>query len=206
MGQLNLIPMIDILTVMVSFLLVYSTNVEVVQNSKGIEIPQSISERQPRNTVVVMLTKDDLFVQGERDRHDGRYPRHRRRHHRAAARGAQASDAGGPADQRAGSGRARNHRHGRQVAALRGAEESDGAPAPTRTTAASRWRCCRKTSRCLPARSVPRKAESKTDAAVRSTTANTRLPGRSIPRSSAGSGGSWAADCCWCCCSVWYFR
>ena len=48
------------------FLLVYSTNVEVVQNSKGIEIPQSISENQPRQTVVVMLTKDDLFVQGER--------------------------------------------------------------------------------------------------------------------------------------------
>jgi biopolymer transport protein ExbD len=64
-GQLNLIPMIDILSVMVSFLLVYSTNVEVVQNSKGIEIPQSISERQPRTTVVVMLTKDQLFVQGE---------------------------------------------------------------------------------------------------------------------------------------------
>ncbi len=35
MAQLNLIPMIDILTVMVSFLLVYSTNVEVLQNSKG---------------------------------------------------------------------------------------------------------------------------------------------------------------------------
>src|ERR1022692_4206133 len=65
-GQLNLIPFIDILTVMVSFLLVYSTNVEVVQNSKGIEIPQSIAERQPRETVVVMLTRDDLFVQGER--------------------------------------------------------------------------------------------------------------------------------------------
>jgi biopolymer transport protein ExbD len=65
-GQLNLIPMIDILSVMVSFLLVYSTNVEVVQNSKGIEIPQSISQRQPRTTVVVMLTKQDLFVQGER--------------------------------------------------------------------------------------------------------------------------------------------
>jgi biopolymer transport protein TolR len=64
-GQLNLIPMIDILSVMVSFLLVYSTNVEVVQNSKGIEIPQSISQRQPRTTVVVMLTKDQLFVQGE---------------------------------------------------------------------------------------------------------------------------------------------
>ena len=65
-AQLNLIPMIDILSVMVSFLLVYSAEVEVVQNSKAIELPQSISEERPRQTVVVMLTKDDLFVQGER--------------------------------------------------------------------------------------------------------------------------------------------
>ena len=65
-AELNLIPMIDILSVMVSFLLVYSTEVEVVQNSKGIEIPQSIAEARPRETVVVMLTRDELFVQGER--------------------------------------------------------------------------------------------------------------------------------------------
>jgi biopolymer transport protein TolR len=65
-AQLNLIPMIDILSVMVSFLLVYSAEVEVVQNSKAIELPQSISEQRPQQTVVVMLTKDDLFVQGER--------------------------------------------------------------------------------------------------------------------------------------------
>jgi biopolymer transport protein TolR len=65
-ANLNLIPMIDILSVMVAFLLVYSTEVEVVQNSKGIELPQSVSEQRPRETVVVMLTRDDLFVQGER--------------------------------------------------------------------------------------------------------------------------------------------
>ncbi len=64
-AELNLIPMIDILSVMVSFLLVYSTNVEVLQNTKAIEVPQSISERQPRVTVVVMLTRDELYVQGE---------------------------------------------------------------------------------------------------------------------------------------------
>jgi biopolymer transport protein TolR len=63
--ELNLIPLIDILSVMVSFLLVYSTEVEVIQNSKGIEIPQSISETAPNHSVVVMITKTDLFVQGE---------------------------------------------------------------------------------------------------------------------------------------------
>ena len=65
-GQLNLIPLIDVLSVMVAFLLVYSTEVEVVQNTKGIEIPQSIAQASPHQSVVVMITKDDLFVQGER--------------------------------------------------------------------------------------------------------------------------------------------
>jgi biopolymer transport protein TolR len=65
-AELNLIPLIDILSVMVAFLLVYSTEVEVIQNSKGIEIPQSIAQATPRVSVVVMITKDDLFVQGER--------------------------------------------------------------------------------------------------------------------------------------------
>jgi biopolymer transport protein ExbD len=65
-AELNLIPLIDILSVMVAFLLVYSTEVEVIQNSKGIEVPQSIAEASPRKSVVVMITRDDLFVQGER--------------------------------------------------------------------------------------------------------------------------------------------
>ncbi len=65
-SELNLIPMIDILSVLVSFLLVYSTEVEVVQNTKGIEIPESIVTAKPRETVVVTLTRDELFVQGER--------------------------------------------------------------------------------------------------------------------------------------------
>ena len=64
-AQLNLIPLIDILSVMVAFLLVYSTEVEIIQNSKGIEIPQSIAQTTPKQSVVVMITKTDLFVQGE---------------------------------------------------------------------------------------------------------------------------------------------
>jgi len=64
-AELNLIPLIDILSVMVAFLLVYTINVEVVQNAKGVEIPQSTAEALPKQSVVVMITKDQLFVQGE---------------------------------------------------------------------------------------------------------------------------------------------
>jgi biopolymer transport protein ExbD len=64
-AELNLIPLIDIMSVMVAFLLVYSADVEVIQNSKGVQVPQSIAEELPKQSVVVMITKDQLFVQGE---------------------------------------------------------------------------------------------------------------------------------------------
>ena len=64
-AELNLIPMIDIMSVLVAFLLVYSTEVEVVQNSKGVEVPLSSAQTLPKQSVLVMITKDGLFVQGE---------------------------------------------------------------------------------------------------------------------------------------------
>jgi len=64
-AHLNLIPLIDILSVMVAFLLVYSTDVEVLQNPKAVSIPQSRTDVRPKQSVVVMVTKDALFVQGE---------------------------------------------------------------------------------------------------------------------------------------------
>ena len=64
-AELNLIPMIDIMSVMVAFLLVYSTEVEVVQNVKDVEIPLSSADVRPKETVLVMITKDQIFVQGD---------------------------------------------------------------------------------------------------------------------------------------------
>ena len=64
-AHLNLIPMIDILSVLVAFLLVYSTDVEVLQNSKGVNIPQASTDVRPKQSVVVMVTKDAVLVQGE---------------------------------------------------------------------------------------------------------------------------------------------
>ena len=60
-----LIPFIDMMTILVVFLLAHTADVDILPNTKNISIPQSISEHQPRTTVVVMLTKDQMFVQGE---------------------------------------------------------------------------------------------------------------------------------------------
>ena len=64
-AELNLIPLIDVMSVLVAFLLIYTAEVEIVQNTKGVEIPQSSAEERPLESVIVMITKDHVFVQGE---------------------------------------------------------------------------------------------------------------------------------------------
>jgi biopolymer transport protein ExbD len=65
-AELNLIPLIDVMSVLVAFLLIYTADVDIVQNTKGVEIPQSTAETQAQQSVVVTITKDHVFVQGER--------------------------------------------------------------------------------------------------------------------------------------------
>ena len=65
-AELNLVPFIDILTVMVAFLLVYATQVEVIHNAKAIPLPESVARQLPHPTVVVTVTRSDIYVQGQR--------------------------------------------------------------------------------------------------------------------------------------------
>ena len=64
-GPLALIPMIDMLTILVVYLLVHTADMEILPNSKNITIPQSSSEQKPREATVVMVTRDMLYVNGE---------------------------------------------------------------------------------------------------------------------------------------------
>lgn len=64
-GHLMLVPFIDMLTILVVFLLLHTADVEILPNTKNISIPQSVSELKPRETLVVMLTRDMLFVDGK---------------------------------------------------------------------------------------------------------------------------------------------
>ncbi len=59
-----LIPMIDMLTIMVVYLLVHAADYEILPNTKNISIPESISEVQPHESVTVMVTRDMVFVNG----------------------------------------------------------------------------------------------------------------------------------------------
>src|SRR5688572_21507080 len=63
-SHMALVPFIDMLTMLVVFLLLHSSEVEVLPNTKNISIPQSIADLKPHETVVIMVTKDELLVNG----------------------------------------------------------------------------------------------------------------------------------------------
>ena len=61
-----LIPFIDMMTILVVFLLIHTADADLLPNTKNISIPQSVSHAKPRASVVVMITKDELLVDGRR--------------------------------------------------------------------------------------------------------------------------------------------
>ena len=61
---LNLVSLMDIFTILVFFLMVNSSDVEVLQTSSDIKLPDSTSEQRPENQLVISVSQDDLIVQG----------------------------------------------------------------------------------------------------------------------------------------------
>ena len=60
---LNLIPMMDVLTVLVFFLLFHSFNGDMPE--ARIKLPDSVAQTRPRETVHVVVTPEVVMVQGE---------------------------------------------------------------------------------------------------------------------------------------------
>lgn len=63
-NHMVLVPFIDMMTILVVFLLVHTSDTEILPNTKNISIPLSIAETKPRPTVVVMVTRDTMYVNG----------------------------------------------------------------------------------------------------------------------------------------------
>ena len=59
---LNLIPMMDILTVLVLFLLFHSFNGEMPE--QRIELPDSVVETRPRETLAIVVNPEAVLIQG----------------------------------------------------------------------------------------------------------------------------------------------
>ena len=64
LGELNLVSLMDIFTILVFFLLVNSSDVQTLPNAKDIQLPQSIAEEKAKETVVILIGDEDILVQG----------------------------------------------------------------------------------------------------------------------------------------------
>ena len=62
--KLNLTPLMDVFTVLVFFLMFNSGSVETLQQPKEITLPESVVEAKPRETVVIIVGKEVVLVQG----------------------------------------------------------------------------------------------------------------------------------------------
>lgn len=64
-SALNLTSLMDVFTILVFFLLANSSSSEVLTNPKQVDLPDSVVEAKPRETVVVMISPEAVMVQGE---------------------------------------------------------------------------------------------------------------------------------------------
>ena len=63
--KMNLTSLMDVFTILVFFLLVNSGSVEVVEAPKDVELPESVVESKPRETVVISISAEEVLVQGK---------------------------------------------------------------------------------------------------------------------------------------------
>jgi biopolymer transport protein ExbD len=63
---LNLVSLMDIFTILVFFLLVNSSDVEVIESDGSIKLPVSISEEKPEVTLMVKISATEIIIAGNR--------------------------------------------------------------------------------------------------------------------------------------------
>lgn len=64
--DLNLVSLIDIFTILIFFLLANASEVEVLPSTKAVKLPESSAEKTPKETVVVLVSNQDIVVQGRK--------------------------------------------------------------------------------------------------------------------------------------------
>ena len=62
---LSLVSLMDVFTILVFFLLTNSASNEVLSNPKEINLPDSVVESKPRETIVIFVSPEVIMLQGE---------------------------------------------------------------------------------------------------------------------------------------------
>jgi len=64
-GTLNLVSLMDIFTILVFFLMVNSSDVEILETSANIRLPESTSTERPEEQLIISVSRENLVVAGE---------------------------------------------------------------------------------------------------------------------------------------------
>ncbi len=62
----NLVALMDIFTILVFFLLVNSSDVEILPTTKGLKLPESVASKKPQETLVVMVSDENILIRGKK--------------------------------------------------------------------------------------------------------------------------------------------
>jgi biopolymer transport protein ExbD len=66
MVDMNLVSLIDVFTILIFFLLSSASGVELLPSPKAVKLPESIAEKAPRETIVVVVSEADILVDGRK--------------------------------------------------------------------------------------------------------------------------------------------
>ena len=66
MVDMNLVSLIDVFTILIFFLLSSASGVELLASPKAVKLPDSISEKAPKETIVVVVSDADILVDGRK--------------------------------------------------------------------------------------------------------------------------------------------
>jgi len=64
-SKLSLVSLMDIFTILVFFLIVNSSNVEVLEADKSIKLPQSVSKTLAKDNLVLLVNSTHVLLQGK---------------------------------------------------------------------------------------------------------------------------------------------
>lgn len=63
--KLQLTSLMDVFTILLFFLMFHSGTAELLQEPKDVSLPDSVVESKPRESVVIVVGRDEVLVQGE---------------------------------------------------------------------------------------------------------------------------------------------
>ena len=65
MVDMNLVSLIDVFTILIFFLLSNTGGVETLPSPKAVKLPESMAQKQPKETVVVVISGSEILVGGK---------------------------------------------------------------------------------------------------------------------------------------------